>query len=589
MDIKKYLTAEFEKAFEKLGFDKALASVGFSARPELCDFQNNAAFALSKVFKKPPIEIATQIANSVKIDGFCISVCPPAFVNISISNEKLSELANTLLTSDDLLIEKTKKTKNILIDYGGANIAKELHMGHLRSPIIGESLKRLYRLLGHNVVSDTHLGDWGLQIGLTIAQLEENGILDFWFKKTGERPIITLDMLNEAYPKASDRKNKEPAFKKKADDFTLFVQQKKEPFFEIYQEIRNCSISKIKQNYADLNCFFDLWLGESHASPYIDETIKIFKEQGLSRMSEGALVVDVALPGEQIPIPKKNPDDPTEEQRHKNPMPPAILKKHNDGYLYATTDLATILMRNEENNFDEIHYVTDDRQIQHFKQVFRCAKMSGISPATQALEHIWFGKMNGPDGKPFKTRAGGVIKLDDVVKLLTKAARDKLEQNDIFFDDSLALQIGVAALKFGDLSNVVTKDYVFDLDKFLLFEGKTGPYLQYTATRINSLLSKTTEITGQIKIRAADEKAIIMNLIKLLSCFETCFAEKSLHTLCLGTYNLASSYSSLYSSVRILTEKSLPKRQSLISLSKLVLRALELALNILGIEIPERM
>ena len=589
MNVLKKIESHFKKVFLSLGYNSEFAKVSFSSRPELCDFQINSAFSIAKELKQNPMDIAQKIAESANCKKYCVSAYPPAFINIKLTNQELSKLANKLRSEPNLGLDPLTQKKSILLDYGGANVAKELHMGHLRSPIIGESLKRLYKILGHNVISDSHLGDWGLQIGLTIAQLEEEKKLDFYFNKAGKEPIITLDMLNEAYPKASARKKYDTDFKKKADDYTLFVQNKVEPYFSIYKKIRENSVKKIAENYEKLNCHFDLWYGESDAEPYLEKTVQIFKDKGLARYSDGALVVDVARPGEHIPIPKKNPYD---RQLYKNPMPPAIIKKSNDGDLYATTDLATILMRNQDFKLDEIHYIVDNRQSTHFEQVFRCAKLSGISPKKQVLLHVNYGTMNGKDGKPFKTREGTTIKLEDIISLLTKTALDRLEKNDIIGNNKLALQIGVAAMKFGDLCNQISKDYVFDLDKFLSFEGKTGPFIQYTFARIGSLLSKAKDFNindYSINIEKDIERTIILNCFKLIQSYYISYQEKSLCPLTNALYNLASSYSTLYSNVKILSEKNSSKKNSLLSLSILVKEHIEQALNVLGIDAPEKM
>ena len=586
MNIINELNTHFAKIFSELGFSPSLAAATFSARPEICDFQLNSAFQIAKEKHVNPLEIAKQIAEKASNENFLVEAAAPAFVNIKLTDKKFNSIANELLSSENAGVEKHKQKKSFLIDYGGANVAKELHIGHLRSAIIGESLKRLYRLKGDSVVSDSHLGDWGTQMGLTIAQLEDDGVLDFYFGKSDKKPKITLDMLNSAYPKASARKTSDTAFKKKADDYTLFVQNKKEPYYSIYREIREVSVKKIAENYKTLGCEFDLWYGESDAEPYIDETVQIFVDKGLARKSEGALVVDVAREGEHIPIPKKSPD---EKQLYKNPMPPAIIKKANDGEVYATTDLATILMRNRMFDLDEIDYVVDSRQSTHFEQVFRCAKMSGISPENQKLLHIAYGKMNGKDGKPFKTRSGETVKLEDVINLLRSAALARLAQNGIEENPDLALKIGIAAMKFGDLSNQIAKDYVFDLDRFLSFEGKTGPFLQYTGARIKSLVSKAGKFDSKIALPSDDQKQVIISILKLLSSYDICYAEHSLAPLTVAAYNLASAYSSLYASTRILSEENADKRNSLLALSELVLKELNIALYVLGIEIPERM
>ncbi len=586
--VKDYLLEKIEYVFEKLGFDKNDAGVSYSGRPEVCDFQCNSAFGLAKKLGKNPMELANQIAEELKKDllnEFDISVLPPAFINFKMTDKMLSKIANMAIDNQKNLIKMPEKALKIVFDYGGANVAKELHVGHLRSPIIGEALCRLNRLMGNNVISDVHLGDWGLQMGLTIAQLEDDGYIDGYFGK-GKNKEITLDTLNEEYPKASARKKTDEAFHKKAEDYTLKVQRKVEPYYSIYQDIRELSVKRIAANYETLGCHFDLWYGESTADPYIDRAIQIFKDKNIARISDGALVVDVAVEGENIPIEKKTDDEP---QRYKNPMPPAILKKHNDADGYATTDIATILMRNEIDKPDRIVYVVDFRQMMHFTQVFRASKLAGISPAGQELVHVSYGTMNGKDGKAFKTRSGETIKLEDIINLITSKAEEKLAANGIVGNKELALQIGVGAMKYGDLSNIASKDYVFDIDRFSSFEGKTGPYIQYTAARINSLLEKAGMKGGDIVIDSPETRNIIINLIKLLDSYYVAYQENSLNALCLAVYNLASSFSLFYNNIRILTEQDENKKKSYLSLCALVKDAITLALDTLGIETPTRM
>jgi len=585
------ITNEIEKLIKegakKAGYDETF-SVSFSNAPKLCDFQCNDAFALSKKYKKNPFEIASEIINNIKKNNdFIFEVVKPAFINIKLTDKKLEDIANEMLKDERGGLEKHSKSQKVVLDYGGANVAKALHVGHLRSPIIGESLKRLYKLLGDEVISDVHLGDWGLQMGLTELQLYSDGVLDFYFTGKGKEPKITLEMLNEAYPKASARKNTDEEFKKQADEWTLKIQEKKEPYFQIYKKIREVSVSKIKEHYKELGATFDLWLGESDADEYIDKALGIIEKKGLSRISDGALVVDVALEGENIPIPKK---DENEEQKYKNPMPPAILKKYNGGVLYATTDIATILMRNKSyKNIDRIEYIVDGRQKNHFTQVFRVCKMAGISPENQQLIHVGYGTMNGKDGKPFKTRSGDTIKLEDIINLLIEGASKKLAENNVNYDKTLALKIGVGAMKFGDLINSVSKDYVFDLDKFLSFEGKTGPYLQYTVVRINSILNKLNSKEGNVKIHFEEEREIIKSILKLNTSYEICYKEKSLNSLCLATYDLASSFSTFYNNHNVVGEKDKDIQSNFIALLLLVKKKIMQALNVLAIEVPDKM
>ena len=571
----------------KAGYNEKF-SVTFSNLPKVCDFQCNDCFAIAKKLGKNPYELAEEVTNAVEEnEDFVFEAVRPAFINIKLTDKKLAKIGQEFLKDERGGVPKHSQPQKVIMDYGGANVAKALHIGHLRSPIIGESLKRLYRFLGDEVIADVHLGDWGLQMGLTELQLYLDGHLDYYFKG-GKEEKITLEMLNNAYPKASARKNVDEDFKREADDWTLKIQSRQEPYFTIYKKIREVSVKEIKKHYSELGAEFDLWYGESDAQDYIDKAIKIIEDKHLSRVSDGALVVDVAVEGENIPLPKTSED---EVQRYKNPMPPAILKKYNGGVLYATTDIATILMRNEMfKEVDRIEYVVDLRQKNHFTQVFRVCKMAGISPNEQQLVYIGFGTMNGKDGKPFKTRSGDTIKLEDIIDMLVEKASEKLKSNGVEYDKNLALTIGVGAMKFGDLINNVDKDYIFDLDKFLTFEGKTGPYLQYTAVRINSILNKTGLASAEdFTINNEQEREIIKSILKLNSSYEICYNNKSLSPLCLATYNLASAFSTFYNNINVVNEKNESKKKSYIALLMLVKNKLEQALNILAINVPQKM
>ena len=385
---------------QKAGYNDKL-SVTFSNMPKLCDFQCNDCFSLAKKYGKNPFDIAEDIVKNIENnEDFEFSAVRPAFINIKLTDKKLSQIGNEFLKDERGGVPKHEHSQKVIMDYGGANVAKALHVGHLRSPIIGESLKRLYKFLGDEVIADVHLGDWGLQMGLTELQLYLDGKLDYYFEGKGKEPVITLDMLNEAYPKASARKNIDEQFKAQADEWTLKIQNKEEPYYTVYKIIREVSVKEIKKHYSELGAEFDLWYGESDAQDYIDKAIKIIEDKGLTRVSDGALVVDVAVEGENIPIPKTSED---EVQRYKNPMPPAIIKKYNGGVLYATTDIATILMRNEMFGYpDRIEYIVDLRQKNHFVQVFRVCKMAGISPKSQQLLHIGYGTMNGKTANHLK-------------------------------------------------------------------------------------------------------------------------------------------------------------------------------------------
>ena len=414
---------ELNKVIKKLNIENVKANVQFSARPELADFQTNVAFSLAKSLGKKPLEVAELIANEIKVNGVDVTVVPPAYINFSLNSVGKNSLAEKLLTEDNYGINNIGKGKTVVVDYGGANIAKELHMGHLRSPIIGEAIVRLHRLFGYNTIGDVHFGDWGLQMGLIMAILDEQGDLDYYYGKSNVKPKITLEFLNLNYPKASARSKVDPEFKTKAETFTLNLQLLKEPYYTIWKDIRAVSMEAIKRNYEKLNCSFNLWYGESDAQKYIEPAVQRFIDLGLTRESEGALVVDVRQEGEHIPIPKKDPNDPNEKQLYKNPMPPVIIKKHNGGELYATTDIATIMQRVEDNkNLEKIIYVVDKRQSTHFTQVFRACRLSHIAPENLELVHVGYGTMNGKDGKPFKTRSGDTIKLEDIINMVTSFA-----------------------------------------------------------------------------------------------------------------------------------------------------------------------
>lgn len=594
MNIKKILYKALEDSFLHSDYSFDDLTLTFSNRPEEADFQCNSAFAIAKKVHTSPETVANSIIANLNQDVADVWFSKPGFINFKIKDEVLSKVLNEALSNDRLCLAELEEKETVVMDYGGANVAKELHVGHLRSPVIGESLARLHKILGNKVITDTHLGDWGLQMGLTIAGLQDDGYIDGYFDSSKKNKEITLDTLNEVYPKASKRKNDDEEFRKKAESFTKYIQDKKEPYWTIYQAIREISVKRIKANYEKLGCYFDLWYGESNAAEYVDTVVNMFIEKGLTREHEGAIVVDVAKEGENIPIEKKNPDDP---QLYKNPMPPVYLKKSNGADVYDTTDIATIYQRNQDYNPDKIVYVVDKRQGGHFERCFRAVKMAGISSPSQKLDFLGFGTVNGKDGKAFKTRSGDTIKLEDIINLISEGARKKLSENGIENAEELALKIGVAAMKFGDLSNAPSKDYIFDLDKFTSFEGKTGPYIQYTGARINSLLKKA-EMTDKfdylsslnlINVADDNQRKIAIAFIKLQESYFTSYKENSLSSLCTALFDFASSFSKFYNDTRILSEKDEHKKNSYLALCLLVLKALKQAVDVLAFEIPEKM
>ena len=589
MIVKEDIESIIRQSLQTLEYDDDKVEVKFSSMPDLADFQYNNSFKIAKKMGKSPMEIAQSIVCSISDnDMFEFSAVKPAYVNVKLTKNAITYYANIMLKDDNMCVKKVDKPEIIFMDYGGANVAKALHMGHLRSPIIGEGLKRVFALFGNKVYSDVHFGDFGLQMGLTLAQLEDDGYFNFCSKNktTTKNSEITLDLLNIEYPKASLRKKSEPDFKLKADDYTLKLQNKQEPYYSAYLQIREISVKEINKYYNLLNTHFDFLLGESDAAPYIDTAVQIFMDKGLAYNSGGALVCDVAEEGEHIPIPKNNDN---EEQKYKNPMPPVLLKKYNGGDLYATTDIATIYQRNKDFHPDKIIYVADNRQKQHFTQVFRACKKAGISPKGQELIYVPFGTMNGKDGKAFKTRGGDVVKLEDVYTMVVNKAQEKLKSNGVEDSNDLARMIGVSALKYGDLSNTISKDYIFDIDKFLSFEGKTGPYIQYNGARINSLLAKSDVEQGEINVLTTEESNIVINILKQIESYEICKTDLSLNALCLALYNVASAFSQFYNNINILKEKDVKRKQNLLAICSLVLKALKQGLNTLAIDMPEKM
>ena len=579
----KHLTNKVSDAFEKCGYERRLGQVSVSDRFDLCQFQCNGSFEGAKLYKKAPLMIAEQIAEILRQDSEFKSVdaVRPGFINITLTDEFLVKAANEVLADENLGIPAPGVGETMVIDYGGANVAKPLHIGHLRAAIIGESLKRIARTLGYNVVGDVHMGDWGLQIGLVIAELNERHPEWCCFKEdfdpeTEKVPELNVDDLNEIYPFASKKSKENEAFAEKAHKITAELQKGKPGYIAVWKEIMRVSVADLKLNYGRLNVDFDLWYGESDAEKYVDELVKTLTDKGLLRESEGAQVVDVAEEGDKIEI------------------PPVIIKKSDNSNIYATTDLATIIQREKDFHPSKIWYVVDKRQSLHFTQVFRCAKKGEIVPETTELEHLGFGTMNGSDGKPYKTRDGGVMRLSDLLTTVTEAAESKMKESEFVSAEerkATAEKVGIAAVKFGDLINHRTKDYIFDMDKFLSFEGKTGTYLLYTVTRINSVLKKTegadaTEISG---IYSDTERELILNLILSGEAFVRSFNEKAPNYVCDNAYKLASLFSGFYHDNHIINEADETKKASWITLCGLTRKMLLKHFDVLAIDSVESM
>ncbi len=580
--ITKILTVIVSDAFDKCGYDSKLGTVTASDRLDLCQFQCNGAFAGAKLYKKAPFMIADDVAKVLQSEGIFskVDVVKPGFLNLTLSDDYMLKLTKEIEADKFCGVPQAEKPQTIIIDYGGPNVAKPLHIGHLRSAIIGESLKRLARACGNTVYGDVHLGDWGLQIGLVIAELNERYPDRKCFSEdfnadTDTVEPLSAELLCEVYPFASKKSKENEDFKAKAHTATFELQNGRAGYIALWKEILRVSIADLKDNYSKLDVDFDYWYGESDADKYIPELMKILEDKKLSYESNGALVVDVEL------------------ESDKAPMPPVIVRKSDNSSIYATTDLATIIQREKDFHPNKIWYVVDKRQELHFTQVFRCARRAELVPAETELEFLGFGTMNGSDGKPYKTRDGGVMRLSDLIETVTNASLQRLENSSFVSEDdreSYARKLGMAAVKFGDLINHRSKDYIFDLDKFLSSEGKTGIYLLYTVSRINSIMKKAgdakAEFTG---IYTNEERELMLKLIMTGDVFNYAMDEKAPNYICENAYQLAVSFSRFYHENHIMDEKDEAKKASWLALAKLVRTVITKHLDILGIETVENM
>ena len=570
-------------AFAACGYDAALGAVHASDRPDLCQYQCNGAFAGAKQYHKAPFVIAGEVAARLAEDPlFAKAECVrPGFINLTLSDAAMTAQVNELAEDPCLGVPQTGHGETIVLDYGGPNVAKPLHIGHLRPAIIGEALKRLMRACGYTVIGDVHLGDWGLPIGLVTAELEVRmpgySCYDGSYKEGDPLPSFTADLLNEVYPCASAKSKQDKAFSERAHAFTVSLQQREPGLIALWQEILRVSIADLKANYEKLGVTFDLWYGESNSDTYIGETLQLLTEKAGMYKDNGAMIVDIA------------------DEKDKSPVPPAIIVKTDGGVTYEATDVATILQRMREFSPTKIWYVVDKRQELHFTQVFRTARKAGIVPAEVELAHLANGTMNGSDGKPYKTRDGGVMRLSDLLDTVTAAAAEKMAGSAYVEGDrtDLARKVGIAAIKFGDLINHRTKDYIFDMDKFLSFEGKTGTYVLYTVTRINSILKKagvSYESPARFTaIHSEDERELMRLILATPEVFEAAVSDRAPNHLCENAYQLAVAFSGFYHNHRILDEADEEKKQNWLSLCLLVRRLILLQLDILGIEAVENM
>ena len=581
------MTEEISKAFEKAGYDPSYGRVTLSNRPDLCEYQCNGAMAGAKAYHKAPMVIAEEVAALLADSPVFkkAEAVRPGFLNLTVRENFLSGIMRQMEEEKCLGVEKAEKPKTIIIDYGGPNVAKPLHVGHLRSAIIGESLKRMGRYLGHQVIGDVHLGDWGLQMGLIITELRHRkGDLPYFDEAfTGEypkEPPFTIADLEEIYPSASARSKEDEDYKNEALEATAQLQHGRRGYMALWHHIIDVSVSDLKKNYANLDVSFDLWKGESDAQPYIPDMVQRLKDEGFAYEDQGALVVDVA------------------EENDTKEIPPCMILKSDGASLYTTTDLATIVERMKLYHPDEILYVVDKRQELHFIQVFRCARKTGLVPDGTALNFLGFGTMNGKDGKPFKTREGGVMRLENLIAEINEEMFKKIVENRSVRDtdaQDTAKVVGLSAIKYGDLSNQATKDYIFDIDRFTSFEGNTGPYILYTIVRIKSILSRYKEEGGHtgegaiLPPESESEKALMLALQAFAQNMEAAFEEKAPHRLCAYIYEVSNAFNSFYHETKILSQDEPSRRQSLIRLLVLTERVLTEAISVLGFSAPDHM
>lgn len=583
------ITKEVGAAFEAAGYAQELGRVTVSNRPDLCEYQCNGAMAGAKRYKKAPVMIANDVAQALRENAVFsqVEAVAPGFLNLKIKESFLTAYLKEMEESEKFGLETPAQKKKIIIDYGGPNVAKPLHVGHLRSAVIGESVKRIARYLGHTVIGDIHMGDWGLQMGLIITELKERQPQLPYFDEAyeGAYPAeapFTISELEEIYPAASARSKVEPAYKEKAMEATYKLQSGVRGYRALWDHIIAVSVADLKRNYERLHVDFDLWKGESDVHDRIPGMVEYMKKEGYAHESDGALVVDV------------------KEESDTREIPPCMILKSDGASLYNTTDLATIMERMEQIGPDTIIYVVDKRQELYFEQVFRCARKTGLVKPETALQFLGFGTVNGPDGKAFKTREGGVMRLETLIGDINERMYEKItsgEGEKMSPEEArrTAEQAALAAVKYGDLSNQASKDYIFDIAKFSSSEGDTGPYILYTIARIKSILRKYAEQGGAPQAAAlreaqsASEKSLMMELAGFQTMVETAFADTAPHKVCAYIYNLSNVFNHFYHEQNILKEEDAEKKAGWIALLMLTGAILETCIDLLGFSAPERM
>ena len=588
------ISEDLKQAFAACGYAEKYGQATVSNRPDLCQYQCNGAMAAAKEYKKAPIMIAQEVVAALDKKKFAeVTAIAPGFINIKVCPYYLTLYLQDMITAEKYGYEEQGKGQKIIVDYGGPNVAKPLHIGHLRSAVIGESIKRICKFAGADAIGDVHLGDWGLQMGLIIEELKvrQPELCYFDESYTGEYPAeapFTISELEEIYPAASAKSKVDEEFKAKAHEATAKLQAGYAPYIALWKHILAVSVTDLKKNYENLNVDFEYWLGESDAQPYIPAMLEDMVAKGYARESMGALVVDIAQ------------DSDTKE------LPPCIVRKSDGAAIYETTDLATIIQREKDFNPDRYLYVVDKRQDLHFVQVFRAAKKCGLLPAEKELLFLGFGTVNGKDGKPFKTRDGGVMCLENLIAGVNEEVYNKVMSGREMPEEearAIAKTVGLAALKYADLSNQIAKDYIFDIDRFTSFEGNTGPYILYTMVRIKSILAKYAETVGEAageiahpyggeaETRAYGDAEIdlMLTAAKFNDVVSKTYEELAPHKLCQYIYEMANAFNSFYHGNKIMSEEDKKKQGEWIALITLVLKLLETCIDLLGFEAPERM
>ena len=592
MSLQTQLTEIFAQAFQAAGLDPSAGTVAVSQRPELADYQCNGALGAAKAADANPRDLAATVVSHIDAPDLIASldIAGPGFINIVVTGDALASTTVGMALSDRLGVAPVREPRTVIVDYGGPNMSKALHVGHLRSAIIGESIKRLFAFAGHRTIGDIHMGDWGMPIGQLIVELEDRQpdlpYFDVEYDPGADGPYpasspVTLDDLSAMYPVITQRCADDPAVAERARAATLELQGGREGYLALWEHFRAVSVAGQRKDFEALGIDFDIWYGESTVNDRLEPLVAGALAAGIARTSEGAVIIDVA-----------EPEDNKE-------LPPLLLTRSDGSYLYSTTDLATLDMRVRDMGMDLGLYVVDARQSLHFEQVFRAARKLGILEPPIDAEHIGFGTVNGKDGKPFKTREGGVLRLGDLIALVTDAARKRLDEAHIAEDypeverEAIARQVGLAALKFGDLSNHRTSNYVFDLDRFSAFEGKTGPYLQYSAVRIKSILRKAADrglTAGSIIAPSvAQERGLMLRLVRMPEVVQRAMDLRAPNVLAEYTYDVATDFSRFYEHCHILSEEDAERQASWLGLVSLTLAVLTRLLDLLGIEIPERM